>query len=140
MMNATDSRLECRFTYRSLNLSPRSWDLHTIILYTQNPALSKCYSGHIANTTVARISPSGYYCASADNCGTGRARKYIAEWPKYPNFAVRIWDVVGEDQILKNEYRVLSAMYGYFVIHLFANDTFHSGIARISNGMGRVSE
>ncbi|PBK89805.1 WD40 repeat-like protein [Armillaria gallica] len=43
------------------------------------------------NTTVARISPSGYYCASADAVGT-----------------VRVWDTVGEDQILKGEYKVIS--------------------------------
>lgn len=29
------------------------------------------YTGHTHNTTVARISPTGYYCASADVTGTG---------------------------------------------------------------------
>ncbi|KAH9031687.1 WD40 repeat-like protein [Lactarius pseudohatsudake] len=56
-----------------------------------NPALGVSYSGHVQNTTVARISPTGYYCASADTLGT-----------------VRIWDIVGEDQTLKGEYKVLS--------------------------------
>ncbi|KAH9003360.1 WD40 repeat-like protein [Lactarius hatsudake] len=58
---------------------------------TKNPALGVSYSGHVQNTTVARISPTGYYCASADTLGT-----------------VRIWDIVGEDQTLKGEYKVLS--------------------------------
>ncbi|KAF9443022.1 WD40 repeat-like protein [Macrolepiota fuliginosa MF-IS2] len=49
------------------------------------------YLGHVHNATVARFSPSGYYCASADVNGT-----------------VRIWDTVGEDQALKGEYKVIS--------------------------------
>ncbi|KAJ7204799.1 WD40 repeat-like protein [Mycena pura] len=66
------------------------------IVYTNgkaviNPLLATAYVGHVQNTTVARISPSGYYCASADVTGT-----------------VRVWDTVGEDQILKGEYRVIS--------------------------------
>ncbi|RPD61277.1 WD40 repeat-like protein [Lentinus tigrinus ALCF2SS1-6] len=52
---------------------------------------SVAYSGHVHNTTVARIAPSGYYCASADTSGT-----------------VRIWDTVGEDQTLKGEYKVIT--------------------------------
>ncbi|KAI0266522.1 WD40 repeat-like protein [Gloeopeniophorella convolvens] len=56
-----------------------------------NPALGVSYVGHVQNTTVARISPTGYYCASADALGT-----------------VRIWDTVGEDQTLKGEYKVIS--------------------------------
>ncbi|KAF9010086.1 WD40 repeat-like protein [Cyathus striatus] len=43
------------------------------------------------NTTVARFSPSGYYCASADVTGT-----------------VKVWDTVGEDQIVKGDYKVVS--------------------------------
>ncbi|KAK7044799.1 WD40 repeat-like protein [Favolaschia claudopus] len=66
------------------------------IVYTNgkaviNPLLATVYTGHVQNTTVARISPSGYYCASADAFGT-----------------VRVWDTVGEDQILKGEYKVIS--------------------------------
>ncbi|KAF8587064.1 WD40 repeat-like protein [Ramaria rubella] len=55
-----------------------------------NPANDIVYSGHIQPTTVARISPSGYYAASADSQGN-----------------VRIWDTVGADQVLKAEYKVL---------------------------------
>ncbi|RDB29946.1 putative WD repeat-containing protein C9G1.05 [Hypsizygus marmoreus] len=64
----------------------------TVIIRDLNsPLLSKTYSGHVQNATVARFSPSGYYCASADANGT-----------------VRIWDTVGEDQTLKGEYKVIS--------------------------------
>ncbi|KAF8221062.1 WD40 repeat-like protein [Tricholoma matsutake] len=64
----------------------------TIILRDlNNPLLSATYTGHAKNTSVARISPSGYYCASADVEGN-----------------VRIWDTVGEDQILKAEHRAIS--------------------------------
>lgn len=62
-----------------------------IIRNLDNPGLSIVYAGHVQNTTVARISPSSYYCASADVGGT-----------------VRIWDTVGEDQTLKGEYKVIS--------------------------------
>lgn len=51
-----------------------------------DPAKNIVYTGHVQPTTVARISPSGYYCASADSTGT-----------------VRIWDIVGEDNVLKLE-------------------------------------
>jgi len=56
-----------------------------------NPGLGITYSGHVQNTTVARVSPTGYYCASADASGT-----------------VRVWDLVGEDQALKGEFKVIS--------------------------------
>jgi len=56
-----------------------------------NPALGITYSGHVQNTTVARVSPTGYYCASGDASGT-----------------VRVWDTVGEDQTLKGEFKVIS--------------------------------
>ncbi|CCL99609.1 uncharacterized protein FIBRA_01627 [Fibroporia radiculosa] len=62
-----------------------------VIRDLKTPAVAVTYSGHIQNTTIARISPSGYYCASADITGT-----------------VRVWDVVGEDQSLKGEYKVIS--------------------------------
>ncbi|KAL9710209.1 WD40 repeat-like protein [Leucoagaricus gongylophorus] len=52
---------------------------------------STTYLGHVHNATVARFSPSGYYCASAD-----------------VNGAVRIWDTIGEDQTLKGEYKIIS--------------------------------
>ncbi|TFL01445.1 WD40-repeat-containing domain protein [Pterulicium gracile] len=56
-----------------------------------NPGLSTAYAGHTQNVTVAKISPTGYYCASADAHGT-----------------VRVWDLVGEDQTLKGEYRAIA--------------------------------
>lgn len=40
----------------------------------KNPGLGITYSGHVQNTTVARVSPTGYYCASADASGTGTLR------------------------------------------------------------------
>ena len=42
-----------------------------------NPAASKQYVGHTAQTTVARFSPSGFYIASGDVSGT-----------------VRVWDAI----------------------------------------------
>ncbi|KAI9507289.1 WD40 repeat-like protein [Russula earlei] len=56
-----------------------------------NPALGIAYGGHVQNTTVARVSPTGSYCASADASGT-----------------VRVWDIVGEDQALKGEFKAIS--------------------------------
>ncbi|OCH86494.1 WD40 repeat-like protein [Obba rivulosa] len=61
-----------------------------IIRDLKDTAHTVSYSGHVYNATVARISPSGYYCASADMNGT-----------------VRIWDTVGEDQSLKGEFKAL---------------------------------
>lgn len=54
-----------------------------------SPALA--YSQHTQPTTVARISPTGYYCASADQAGN-----------------VRVWDLVGDEQILKTEIKVIA--------------------------------
>jgi WD40 repeat protein len=48
------------------------------------------YTQHAHQTTVAKISPSGYYCASADISGK-----------------VRVWDLAGTDQILKLEIKAL---------------------------------
>ncbi|KAJ3475494.1 hypothetical protein NLI96_g11802 [Meripilus lineatus] len=62
-----------------------------IIRDLKNPGADIAYSGHIQNATVARISPSGYYCASGDSAGN-----------------IRVWDTVGEEQVLKAEYRVIS--------------------------------
>ncbi|PGH11210.1 hypothetical protein AJ80_07215 [Polytolypa hystricis UAMH7299] len=55
-----------------------------------NPAIATEYTGHKAETTVARFSPSGYYVASGDDAGT-----------------VRVWDCVG-DGIKKGEYEIIS--------------------------------
>ncbi|CAI2177466.1 20100_t:CDS:10 [Funneliformis geosporum] len=56
-----------------------------------NPAIAKEYTGHSTNTTVARYSPSGYYVASGDNYGN-----------------VRIWDAIQDENILKNEVKVIN--------------------------------
>jgi len=63
-----------------------------IIRSLKNPLKVEMYSEHSVDVTVARISPSGYYCASADVSGK-----------------VRIWDLANPEQthILKNEYPVL---------------------------------
>ncbi|KAJ9480358.1 Actin-interacting protein 1 [Pseudozyma hubeiensis] len=53
------------------------------------PAIA--YSQHTQPTTVARISPTGFYCASADQAGN-----------------VRVWDLVGDEQIIKNEVKVIA--------------------------------
>ncbi|KAM5445987.1 WD40 repeat-like protein [Microsporum audouinii] len=54
------------------------------------PSISTQYTGHTAETTVARFSPSGYYVASGDASGI-----------------VRVWDCVGEG-ITKGEYPIVS--------------------------------
>jgi WD40 repeat protein len=56
-----------------------------------DPGASVSYFGHVREATVARVSPSGSYVASGDVTG-----------------AVRIWDVAGTDQILKNEVRPIA--------------------------------
>ncbi|KAL1925563.1 uncharacterized protein VTP21DRAFT_446 [Calcarisporiella thermophila] len=56
-----------------------------------NPTIATEYVGHTATATVARYSPSGYYIASADVNGN-----------------VHVWDAVGEDRVLKSQFRVLS--------------------------------
>lgn len=48
------------------------------------------YRGHRAQTTVAKFSPSGYYVASGDYQGN-----------------VRIWDCVGEENVLKLQTKVI---------------------------------
>ncbi|KAI5117164.1 hypothetical protein M0805_001022 [Coniferiporia weirii] len=64
----------------------------TVIIHDlKGKSITKAYSGHSRNVTVARFSPTGYYCASADVEGT-----------------VRVWDTVGEENILKGEYRAIS--------------------------------
>ncbi|KZV85264.1 WD40 repeat-like protein [Exidia glandulosa HHB12029] len=64
----------------------------TVVIRDLNtPEVGITYSGHVQPATVARISPSGYYCASADASGT-----------------VRVWDIAGTDQALKGEYKVIA--------------------------------
>ncbi|KAM6503376.1 WD40-repeat-containing domain protein [Amanita muscaria] len=79
-------------------------------LKNASPALA--YSEHTHPTTVARISPSGYYCASADTSGT-----------------VRIWDTVGADNVLKGEYKVISGP-----VHDLAWDGESKRIIAVGNG------
>ncbi|KAI0631116.1 WD40 repeat-like protein [Trametes polyzona] len=64
-----------------------------IIRDLKDPAVGIANAGHVQPATVARIAPSGYYCASADVSGT-----------------VRIWDTLGEDQTLKAEYKVIGGV------------------------------
>ncbi|WFD36493.1 WD40 repeat-like protein [Malassezia cuniculi] len=56
----------------------------TRVVYPQGRCVVIRDLDHTHPVTVARISPSGYYCASADAAGN-----------------VRVWDLVGEDQSLK---------------------------------------
>ncbi|CAI6335064.1 unnamed protein product [Periconia digitata] len=55
-----------------------------------NPAISKQYTQHTAQTTVARFSPSGFYVASGDVSGS-----------------VRVWDCAGEGAT-KGEYHIIA--------------------------------
>ncbi|CAO2654361.1 Nn.00g110940.m01.CDS01 [Neocucurbitaria sp. VM-36] len=55
-----------------------------------DPAISKQYTQHTTQTTVARFSPSGYYVASGDVSGT-----------------VRVWDCAGEGAT-KGEYHIIA--------------------------------
>ncbi|KAI2269693.1 WD40 repeat-like protein [Ophidiomyces ophidiicola] len=55
-----------------------------------DPAVATQYTGHKADTTVARFAPSGYYVASGDSAGI-----------------VRVWDCVGEG-ITKGEYSIIN--------------------------------
>ncbi|KAF2649526.1 WD40 repeat-like protein [Lophiostoma macrostomum CBS 122681] len=55
-----------------------------------NPALSKQYTQHTVQTTVARFSPSGFYVASGDVSG-----------------AVKVWDAVGEGAT-KGDYHIIA--------------------------------
>lgn len=58
----------------------------------EDPSVSVQFTGHNANTTVARFSPSGFYVASGDETGL-----------------VKIWDVVNEDELLvKGKYQVIN--------------------------------
>ncbi|KAF9389297.1 WD40 repeat-like protein [Podila verticillata] len=55
------------------------------------PEIAKEYSQHSCNVTVAKFAPSGYYIASGDERGN-----------------VRVWDTVGDEQILKLETKPIS--------------------------------
>ncbi|SMR56478.1 unnamed protein product [Zymoseptoria tritici ST99CH_3D1] len=55
-----------------------------------DPAVSKQYTQHTAQTTVARFSPSGFYVASGDVSGS-----------------VRVWDAMGAENT-KGEYHIIA--------------------------------
>ncbi|KAH7390739.1 WD40-repeat-containing domain protein [Pyrenochaeta sp. MPI-SDFR-AT-0127] len=55
-----------------------------------NPAISKQYTQHTVQTTVARFSPSGFYVASGDVSGT-----------------VKVWDCAGEGAT-KGDYHIIA--------------------------------
>ncbi|KAI2638883.1 WD40 repeat-like protein [Hypomontagnella submonticulosa] len=55
-----------------------------------DPSISKQYTGHTAQTTVAKFSPSGFYIASGDVSGS-----------------VRVWDSI-EAENTKGEYHIIS--------------------------------
>jgi WD40 repeat protein len=55
-----------------------------------NPSVSKQYTAHTAQTTVARFSPSGFYIASGDVSGS-----------------VRVWDSIGAENT-KGEYHIIA--------------------------------
>ncbi|KAG0205103.1 hypothetical protein BGX28_003203 [Mortierella sp. GBA30] len=57
----------------------------------EKPHIAKEYTQHSCQVTVAKYAPSGYYIASGDERGN-----------------VRIWDTVGDEQILKLESRAIS--------------------------------
>ncbi|KAF9359343.1 hypothetical protein BGX26_012547 [Mortierella sp. AD094] len=57
----------------------------------EKPHIAKEYTQHNCNVTVAKYAPSGYYIASGDERGN-----------------VRVWDTVGDEQILKLESRAIS--------------------------------
>eukprot|EP01116_Phalansterium_solitarium_P001296 TRINITY_DN11092_c0_g1_i1.p1 TRINITY_DN11092_c0_g1~~TRINITY_DN11092_c0_g1_i1.p1 ORF type:complete len:626 (+),score=263.95 TRINITY_DN11092_c0_g1_i1:95-1972(+) len=62
-----------------------------VIRNLQNPLQAELYTEHRHPTTVARYAPSGFYIASGDVSG-----------------AVRIWDTVNKEHVLKIELNVLS--------------------------------
>ncbi|KAG0142423.1 hypothetical protein CROQUDRAFT_662591 [Cronartium quercuum f. sp. fusiforme G11] len=76
---------------------------------------STAYTGHVQSTTVAKFSPSGNYVASGDVTG-----------------AVRVWDVAGEDQVLKVEVKAIAGR-----INDLAWDSENGGKRIIAVGEGR---
>ncbi|OAV88184.1 hypothetical protein PTTG_29123 [Puccinia triticina 1-1 BBBD Race 1] len=76
---------------------------------------SVSYSGHVRPTTVAKFSPSGFYVASGDSSGS-----------------VRVWDIAGEEQILKVEVKAISGK-----INDLAWDAENGGKRIVAVGEGR---
>lgn len=87
-----------RGSFTSISTDPKGTKLvycqsRTVIIRpisSTSDAQTIVYAQHSQPTTVAKISPSGFYCASADTGGN-----------------VRVWDLAGSDQILKLEIRAL---------------------------------
>ncbi|PWN90800.1 putative actin interacting protein 1 [Acaromyces ingoldii] len=85
-----------RGTFTQLGTDPKGEKLvycqsRTVIIRPLDSSASTIvYSQHAHPTTVARISPSGFYCASADVAGN-----------------VRVWDLAGDEQVLKLEIKAL---------------------------------
>ncbi|QRV90779.1 actin cortical patch component [Ceratobasidium sp. AG-Ba] len=85
-----------------------------VIRDLSSAAFSVTYSQHVQPATVARISPSGYYCASGDAGGN-----------------VRVWDIAGTDQILKSEKKAISGR-----INDLAWDADSQRIIAVGDGKG----
>lgn len=68
---------------------------------------SIAYTAHVHPTTVAKFSPSGNYVASGDVTG-----------------GVKVWDALGEDQILKVEVLVHHLVTVYIFDHVTDTDSF----------------
>ncbi|EPZ31978.1 YVTN repeat-like/Quino protein amine dehydrogenase [Rozella allomycis CSF55] len=66
----------------------------------EHPEYCKEYKEHNSATTVARISPSGYYAAS------GGKNRHVAN--KDVNGNVRVWDLTNDSHLLKYETKVIS--------------------------------
>ncbi|KAH3674310.1 hypothetical protein WICPIJ_009589 [Wickerhamomyces pijperi] len=81
----------------------------------QSPNNSIQYSQHNFNVTVAKFAPSGNYIASGDESGL-----------------VKIWDVIGEDMVLKGEYQILNG-----AINDIAWDSESKRIIAVGNGKER---
>ncbi|KAA1076200.1 WD40 repeat-like protein [Puccinia graminis f. sp. tritici] len=76
---------------------------------------SVSYSGHVRPTTVAKFAPSGFYVASGDSAGS-----------------VRVWDIAGDEQILKVEVKAISGK-----INDLAWDAENGGKRIVAVGEGR---
>lgn len=85
-----------RGTFTQLSTDPKGEKVvycqsRTVVIRPLDSSASTVvYSQHAHPTTVARISPSGFYCASADVAGN-----------------VRVWDLAGDEQVLKLEIKAL---------------------------------
>ncbi|KAF8939163.1 hypothetical protein BGZ58_010513, partial [Dissophora ornata] len=81
----------------------------------EKPHIAKEYTQHSCNVTVAKFAPSGYYIASGDERGN-----------------VRVWDTVGDEQILKLEAHPISGR-----VNDLAWDGESKRIIAVGNGRDR---